>query len=364
MSQMLAAVYYGPGDVRLESRAIPEASAGELIIRVESASICATDIRIVNGAHRKVTAGSMRVPGHEVVGSILSAGEGAGDYAPGERVFIAPNFGCGDCRWCVQGKNNLCARSEAFGITLDGAFAECMRVTRAAVEQGNAIRVPAGVDNESLALAEPLACVLHGIEAVRVSPEDVVMILGAGPIGLMHLLLSHQRGARKVIVSDPAASRLATARELGADQVVDPGSDDLEEIVASATNGEGADVVIVAAGVHAAQEQAIRLAAICGRINLFGGLPKDRPEIRLDANAVHYKELVITGTTACSTEDCRKAVELVCSDAVNLRPLVGARFRLSETLDALEFARGGHGLKAVILPDNQESSIRRAGGDT
>lgn len=352
MGRMLAAVYHGPNDVRLESRALPETGAGELLIRVESASICATDIRIVNGAHRKVTAGSMRVPGHEIVGSVAVAGAGVTGYRPGQRVFVAPNLGCGECRWCKRGRNNLCSRSEAFGITLDGAFAEYMRVTRAAVEQGNAIPIPDDVDLKSLSLAEPLACVLHGIEAVNVKPPDVVVILGSGPIGLMHLLLARQRGARTVIVSDPVPSRLDTAQKLGADLVVNPENGDLENVVANVTDGEGADVVIVAAGMHMAQEQALRLAGTCGRINLFAGLPKDRPEIRLDSNAVHYKELVVTGTTACSTTDCRKAVELVCSGAVNLRPLVGATFKLSETLDALEFARGGHGLKAVILPSS------------
>jgi len=350
MSTMLAAVYHGPRDVRVEPRPVPELLPGELLIRVESASICATDIRIVNGSHRKVVTGSMRIPGHEIVGSVAGVGEGAASYSPGQRVFVAPNLGCGSCRWCLCGKNNLCGQSEAFGITLDGAFAEYMRVTKPAVEQGNVIPIPDQADAEVVSLAEPLACVLHGIEAVQVSAQDVVVILGAGPIGLMHLLLSRQRKARTVIVSDPVRSRLETALRLGSDVVVESGKQSLEDEVSAATGGEGADVVIVAAGVHGAQEQAFRIAATCGRINLFAGLPKDQPEIRLDSNLVHYKELVVTGTTACSTEDCRKAVDLVCGGAVDLRPLVGARFQLTEMLKALEFTRGGHGLKAIVLP--------------
>jgi len=351
---MLAAVYHGPNDLRVERRQIPWASAGELLVRIDSAGICATDVRILNGSHRKVETGSLRIPGHEIVGTVVEVGAGVSICRPGQQVFVAPNVGCGRCRRCLEGDNNLCARSDAFGITLDGGFAEYMRITAPAVTQGNVIPVPAHVDREAMSLVEPFACVLRGQEAVGVGPGDVVVIQGAGPIGLMHLLQARHRGARRILVSALTSSRLEKARELGADRVVNIGQEDLEVAVAEETAGEGADVVIVAAGVHAAQEQALRLAGTRGRINYFGGLPKERPEIRFDSNMVHYKELIVTGTTACSTADCRKAAELVSAGQIDLRPLVGARFFLSDARAAFEAVRAGSALKVVLLPGVQE----------
>jgi threonine dehydrogenase-like Zn-dependent dehydrogenase len=351
---MLAAVYHGPEDLRLERVAVPAIAEDELLLRVESASICATDLRIVAGGHRQYPQGVVRIPGHEVAGIVQEAGPAAGGVGRGQRVFIAPNMGCGDCRECRRGHNNLCRRFDAFGITLNGAFAQYMRVTGAAIRQGNVIPLPETVDFDAAALAEPLACVLRGQDAVDVSPGDAVLVMGAGPIGLLHVLLARQRGARLVIVSDLVPQRLAAARALGADLAVDIGEQDLAARVLAATGG-GADVVIVAAPAPQAMEQAPGLAAVRGRMNYFAGLPKQEPEIRLDANLVHYGELRITGTTACSTADCRRAVALLGSGQIDLRPLIDTRYPLAQAAAAFVHARNRAGRKIVIRPGEDKA---------
>jgi len=347
--RMMAAVYHGPGDLRVESVPVPAIAADELLLRVESASICATDLRIHSGGHRHYPPGVSRIPGHEVAGIVEKVGAHVRDIPPGARVFVAPNLGCGDCPLCRGGHNNLCSRFEAFGITLDGAFARYMRVTAEAIRQGNVIPLPDALDFDTAALTEPLACVLRGQEAVGLGAGDAVLVMGAGPIGLMHVMLARRRGARLIIASELVPERLATALRLGADLAVDIRRQELAAEVRKATC-DGADVVIVAAPSREAMEQALSLAATRRRINYFAGLPKQDPEIRLDANLVHYRELHLTGTTAWSTSDCRRAVELLRSDALDLRVLIDASYPLAQITTAFEHARNRTGLKIVIRP--------------
>lgn len=350
MEMMRAAVYHGPNDLRVESVPVPAIGPDEMLLRVLRANICGTDLRILHGGHRKYPAGVARIPGHEVVGEVAAVGERVAGYAPGQRLFVAPNMGQGDSRETISGNNNLDPNYEAIGITMDGAFAEYLRVPAAAVRQGNLMPVRPEVDPAVAALIEPLACVWRGQNKVNVGAGDVALVMGAGPIGVMHVMLARLRGATRVIVSEPAAGRRAQALRLGADRVVDPTSEDLAAIVRAESDGRGADVIITAAPVKALQEQAIELAAVGGRVNFFGGLPKDDAVIRLDSNAVHYKELIVTGTTACSTYDCLRAAEIVNSGRLDLSPLITAAFPLAEANAAFAAAADGRNLRVTLVP--------------
>lgn len=347
---MLAAVYHGPADLRVEEVPTPLIHPGEVLLKVNNASICGTDLRIYKGGHRMYPAGTVRIPGHEMVGIVEVAGEGVTGLEIGQRVFVAPNMGCGTCPECVSGNNNLCANYKAIGINIDGAFAEYVRIPAEAVSQGNLMPIAEDVDPAVAALIEPFACVLRGQNTLRIQPGDVVLVVGAGPIGVMHVKLAKLRGAAKVIVSEPNRGRAAQAVAMGADLCVVPPEEDLENALLKETGGRGADVIIVAAPAHQAQEQALRLAAIGGRINFFGGLPKDKPTISFDSNLVHYKELTVTGTTACSTNDCRQAAKIVNSGRIDLSGLVTARFTLSQAVEAFAAALDQRSLKVVIAP--------------
>ena len=347
---MLAAVYHGPNDLRVEDVPEPVIGKAEILVKVVSASICGTDLRILHGNHRMYPPGTVRIPGHEVVGSIAEVGSQVRNYAIGQRVFCAPNTGCGQCPQCITGNNNLCANYDAIGVTSDGGFAEYVRIPASSVRQGNVIPVSPSVDPAVAALMEPFACVLRGQNSLRMQPGELVLILGAGPIGVMHIKLAKARGAGRVIVSEPQPERAAQATRMGADRVVDPTSENLKMALNEESQGRGADVIIVAAPAHAAQESALDLAAISGRINFFGGLPKDRPIINFDSNLVHYKELVITATTACSTADCWQATQIVNSGLVDLTPVVSQRFPLRDAAMAFAAAEDRKSLEVVLEP--------------
>ena len=347
---MLAAVYHGPNDLRIENVPIPEIVNGEILIKVLSTSICGTDLRIYHGNHRMYPPGTVRIPGHEVVGTIVKIGAQVNSYAIGQRVFCAPNTGCGHCAQCITGNNNLCTNYDAIGVTSDGGFAEFVRIPANSVRQGNVIPISDSIDPAVAALMEPFACVLRGQNALRIATGEVVLIMGAGPIGVMHIKLAKARGAGRIIVSEPIPERAVQASRMGADRVVDPTSEDLKYILLEESQGRGADAIIVAAPVHAAQESTLDFAAIGGRINFFGGLPKDRPTININSNLVHYKELVITGTTACSTADCWQASQIVNSGVIDLSDVVSQRFPLKDAVLAFAAAEDRKSLKIVLEP--------------
>ena len=214
---MLAAVYHGPNDLRVENVPVPKIGKGEILVKVVSASICGTDLRIFHGNHRMYPPGTIRIPGHEVVGIIAEVSAEVKNYSLGQRVFCAPNTGCGHCLQCVTGNNNLCANYDAIGVTSDGGFAEYVRIPTNSVQQGNVIPI-----------SEPFACVLRGQNALHIRPGEIVLIIGAGPIGVMHIKLAKARGAGRVIVSEPIPDRAAQAKQMGADQVIEPTSENLK----------------------------------------------------------------------------------------------------------------------------------------
>lgn len=347
---MQAAVYHQIGDIRIEKVSRPRPGRGEALLRVGAAGICGTDLRILANGHHRIPAGTARVLGHEFAGEIVEVGPGVAELRLDMRVGVAPNIGCGVCGQCVAGWTNLCEDYTAFGISLDGAFAEYVLIPEAAIRQGNVVSLPDSVTMPTAALVEPLSCCLNGQEAVSVGPGDVVVIVGAGPIGIMHLLLARLAGARTVVVSEVAETRVRQAVEHGADLVVNPGSEDLGAAVLEASDGEGASVVIVAAAAPKAQEQSLELAARRGRINFFGGLPKDKPHIQANANLIHYKQLVVTGSTGSNVRQYRTSMQLLGSGRLTLDSLVGARLPLEQVHEGIERSKAGQEMRILLEP--------------
>ena len=344
---MRALVYRGPRDLRVEERPLPEPGPGEVLLRVGACGICGTDLRIAAGRHRAYGPGTVRVPGHEIAGTVAASGDGVG-LREGTPAFVAPNVGCGRCPACLEGSVNLCRTPEALGMTRDGGFAEYVLVERDMVDQGNVLTLDEPADAAAIALVEPLACALRGSNACRIREGDVVIIVGAGPIGLMHLGLALLRSPSVVIVSERNAARREQAERAGAGVVVEP--DALAAAVAEHSDGNGADVVITAAPSARAQQQALELTAPMGRINFFGGLPSDASRVELDTNLIHYRELVVTGTTASTTTDCREALDLVLSGRVDTEALISERRSLGDANGAFVAAASGSVQKVVIEP--------------
>jgi len=347
---MLAAVYHDVGEMRVEEVPCPTIGDGEALLRVRAASICGTDLRIYSSGHFKIPPGTPRILGHEFAGEVAAVGSMVKSLTPGMRIAMAPNIGCGVCEQCVQGHNHLCPTYEAFGISLDGAFSEYMLIPKEAINQGNIVLLPEGVSFEEAALNEPFSCCYNGSRACRIEPGDSVLILGAGPIGIMHLFLASLSGASKVMVSEVIGERLRAALKFGADLAINPEEEDLPTAIRETTGGRGVDVIIVAAPSPTAQEQALELAAPQGRINFFGGLPQGREFIKFNSNRVHYQQLLVTGTTGSSNYQYRKSMEIIASGRVDLSPLITACFPLWEVEEAFTLAASKKAMKVLITP--------------
>jgi L-iditol 2-dehydrogenase len=211
-------------------------------------------------------------------------------------------------------------------------------------------RLPEHVPFESASLTEPLACVLNGQEIAAVGEGDVVVILGAGPIGCLHVRLARARGAATVILVDINRLRLDMAARAQPDAVIDGATEDSVDAVRKLTDGRGADVVITATAAGAAQEQALEMAARRGRISLFGGLPRDNPIIRFDSNLVHYQELSVVGAYGSAPRHNREALALISSGSVLVSDLITHRVPLGEVHRAIDTVTTGEGLKVVVEP--------------
>jgi L-iditol 2-dehydrogenase len=342
---MKVLAYRGPGVLELEDRPQPHVREGEVVVHVDACAICGTDLRIAAGGHRAYADALGRVPGHEISATVVEVG-GDVSAAVGDRAFVAPNYGCGHCRACRRHQVNLCPEVRAIGITEDGGFAEYLRLGREPVAQGNLLIVDGEADPGAVALAEPLACALRGSQACRLQEGDVVLVYGAGPIGLLHVALARLAGARAVVVCEPNAARRERALGFGATAACGADVQGLRD----ALGPDGADAVVVATPVAAAQKQALELAGAGGRVNFFAGLPRDASTVDLDTNLVHYKELVVTGTTASTNESCRAALDLIMGGRLPISDLIDARVDLASAQRAFELARSGQVMKAVIQP--------------
>jgi L-iditol 2-dehydrogenase len=341
--------FYAPGDVRLEDAPEPQAGEGELKIRVRACSTCGTDVKIFNHGHQHID--PPRVMGHEIAGEVVDVGAGAGAWAPGDRVQVIAAVPCGRCEECRGGRMTICPNQTSVGYHYDGGFAQFLVVPRAVLAVNGVNRIPDGVAFDEASVAEPLACVLNGQELARVGKGDVVVVVGAGPIGCLHVRLARSRGAAQVYLVELNRSRLdLSAAVVHPDAAICGSEVDAVDEVLKLTNGRGADVVITAAASGKAQEDALHMAARAGRISLFGGLPKDNPTITLDSNLVHYRELTLVGANGSSPEHNARALDLIATGAVPVNDLITHRLPLEGVLDAFGIVARGEAIKVTIEP--------------
>ncbi len=354
---MKALVHHGQEGLRVADIEVPRPGAGDVLLEVAAASVCATDLRIADGGHLRIPRDVRRVLGHEVAGRVAAAGPQVTGIPAGMPAAVMPNIGCGVCDLCVRGQTHLCSACQAFGIDLDGGFAEFMLVPERALRQSLLIPIPDGMSFAEAALVEPLSCCYNGIQAARIAPGDAVLVIGGGPIGLMLLLLARLAGAGSVIASEIVEERLAQAGAFGADVLINPGAEDLPEAVLRATDGRGADAVIVAAPSSQAMEQAPHLAAALGRVVYFAGLPRGQDAITFSSNRVHYRQITVTGTTGASRWQFGRALDLAVRRRVDLSRLISAVLPLEDGLEAFERARSRQNLKMVISPGLSERRV-------
>jgi L-iditol 2-dehydrogenase len=345
---VLAAVFNGPNDIRVQEVATPDVSDDEILIRVGANTICGTDVRVLRG---EKTSGVRRpsIIGHETAGHVARVGKRVRGYEVGAPVAMAPVVPCRRCWCCRHGLENACTNDRIMGFAVDGGLSEYMRIPADAVDAGNLFLAREDLPSEHLALAEPLSCCVNGQRRSQVGVSDGVVILGAGPIGIFHLQLARLAGAHPVIVSEPNRKRREFALRFGADLVVDPIADDLHATVAEATHGIGVDRVLVCIGRMELINQGLELARKGGNVNLFAGFP-GQGWSEVSANLIHYKELVVTGTSNSRRADYEVALRLIESGRVDVLPMVTHRFPLRQIDDAFATAAGGDAIKVAVLP--------------
>ncbi|HEX7659905.1 MAG TPA: zinc-dependent dehydrogenase [Pseudonocardiaceae bacterium] len=348
---MKVARFYEPGDIRLEDMPEPTPGAGEVKLRVRACSTCGTDVKIFRFGHHHIV--PPRVIGHEIAGEIVELGANVdAQWAVGDRVQVIAAIPCGQCDYCRRGWRTICPNQESMGYHYDGGFAEYMVVPAKVLAVDGLNRIPAGLSYVEASIAEPLACVLNGQEIARVGKDDdTVVVVGAGPIGCLHVRLAKARGAHRVVLVELNPERLRmSAERVHPDVAICSADVDAVDEVRKLTNGNGADVIITAAASGKAQEDALQMAARRGRISFFGGLPKDNPVIQLDSNLVHYRELTIVGVNGSSPAHNRQALELIASGAVPVADLVTHRMPLSDVPRAIQTVANGEAIKVTIEP--------------
>lgn len=343
---MLALRLYGAKDIRLEEVPVPQINDNEILLRTDAAAICGTDVRMWQNGQAGVDADHPLILGHEFAGTIVEVGKNVPFYKPGMQVGMQPNIGCGICDRCVSGNFHLCDDYRAFGINMDGAFAEYVKIPADAVTRGNLMVLPEGVSPAEAAVTEPLSCAYNGFTKLFVKPGEYAMVVGAGPIGFCHAMLLHMAGAT-VLMNDLSADRLADVKAR-LPFVKTYSDNDLPGFVKQWTRGRGLDVAVTACPVPAVQASVLPMMNYGGRVNFFGGIPAAKQPVAIDTNQIHYHELYVTGSTRSSVAQFRKTLEFVSLGLLNVKAMITDRYALADICNAFENARQAKGIKHVI----------------
>lgn len=346
--KMRAAVFRGPGRMDIEEVGIPRAEPGEIVVKVATTLTCGTDLKSFRRGHPLVIPPT--VIGHEFAGVVVEAGKGIERFPEGTRVAAANSAPCGVCFYCRAGKPNLCERlaETLLGFSVPGSYAEYVKIPARIVRQ-NTFEIPPSVSWEQAAILEPLACVVHGNDLAGIRVGDTVAIIGAGPIGLLHLQLAKLNGAGKVVVTDLQARRLEDATRLGADAIIDASRDDQVKEIQKLTDGRGADATIEAVGLPETWQTAMRMTRSGGIALLFGGCPAGT-SVSVDTGRIHYGELTIRGAFHHTPSSVEKAFRLISTGVLKTEPFITRRAPLDEVVSALESMARGETVKVAVQP--------------
>ncbi|MCK9412552.1 MAG: zinc-binding dehydrogenase [Prolixibacteraceae bacterium] len=349
---MKAAILVDLNQIAVKEVSDPVCGECEMVIRPESVAICGSDVRIYRFGNDRVFPPT--VIGHEIAGTIIEVGNKVTNFKVGQRVVLGadvPDMDTGR-NYTLKGQGNLCPENLAIGYQLDGAFQQKMKLNENTVKYGPIVEIPDHVSFDEAALAEPLACAIHGFEMARMSIGKSICIIGLGPLGCMMVELTKSYGAGKIFAAQRSEKRLDMARKFlsAVDATfISTEEEDLVERVMKETNGEGVDVVITAAGTVKAQEDAIRIVKKRGVVNLFAGL-KNQPKLEIDTNLIHYKECTVLGSHGSNQPDVEKAMTLIAKGDIKTKKYISRYFPLDDIVEAIEYHESRNGMKVIIKP--------------
>ncbi|MEY8354292.1 zinc-dependent alcohol dehydrogenase family protein [Lachnospiraceae bacterium 54-53] len=319
---MKAAVFYGKRDLRIEEIKKPEPGYGEVLVRVRACGICGTDVHIFEGDEGAAKSPSGTVLGHEFAGEVVAVGEGTKRIRAGSRVCVDPNKLCGKCEYCLSGMGHFCSHMTGIGTTVNGGFAGYC-----AVPEEQAYSIPDSLTFEEAAMAEPLACCLHGVDLCGIHPGDTAAIFGMGMIGLIMVRLARLSGAARIIAIEPVEAKREQALGAGADIAVDPVNEDLEQVLSR--NGVGRiSTVIECAGKIQCMEQALRIAGKKSVVMLFG-LTKPDEVLPVMPFELFKKEVVIKASYI-NPYTQKRAISLLESGCIDVKPMIHKTISLEE----------------------------------
>ena len=352
-STMRAVVYRGINDMRVETVPVPTIGPGELLIKVATCGICGTDLKKIHmGSHS-----APRIFGHEMAGTVVQVGEGVTKYSVGQRVMTFHHVPCGECYYCRKRTPSQCPLYLKTGVTAGfapsgGGFAEYIRVMDFVVANRGVVVIPADVPFEQAAFIEPLNTVLKGVKLLNLAADDTVLVIGQGPIGLMHAALARRTGAR-VLTSDLFAERHAIAARFGLKDPIHAGTENVVERVLAVTEGRGADAVILAVGGNALIKTAMDAARPGGKVMLFA--QTQHGEATIDPAAVCVDEKTLLGSYSSSFPILDEVTGLVLDgyrNGFDLTQLISHRFQLEQAVEAIEIASHPQGgsMKIMIEP--------------
>ena len=318
----------------------PYAGPGELVLRNQVCGVCGTDVHIYHGEPGSADVNPPVVLGHEYSGEVVEVGEGVTGFAVGDHVTVDPNIYCGHCAYCQNGKKQLCPSMEAIGVTRDGGFAQYSRIPAS-----QAFKLEPTVPWEAAAMAEPLACCLHGIDLAGIQVGDKVCVVGGGAIGLLMVQLAKLSGASQIVLSEPNEKRRQVGLQLGANAAIDPARPDAQEAFAQVLGG-GANVVIECVGNVPAVKSAFQFAGKGATVLLFS-VPKVDATFDLPLFDVYKKELTIKGSFV-NPDTHARAVALINSGKVDFGPIITHRFTLDQLPEAIAMQMSDASIKVVV----------------
>lgn len=318
----------------------PHAGPGELVLRNQVCGVCGTDLHIYHGEPGSADVNPPVVLGHEYSGEVVEVGEGVTGFAVGDHVTVDPNIYCGHCAYCQNGKKQLCPSMEAIGVTRDGGFAQYSRIPAS-----QAFKLEPTVPWEAAAMAEPLACCLHGIDLAGIQVGDKVCVVGGGAIGLLMVQLAKLSGASQIVLSEPNEKRRQVGLQLGANAALDPTRPDSQEAFAQVLGG-GANVVIECVGNVSAVKSAFQFACKGATVLLFS-VPKVDATFDLPLFDVYKKELTIKGSFV-NPDTHARAVALINSGKVDFGPIITHRFTLDQLPEAIAMQMSDASIKVVV----------------
>lgn len=346
---MHAAVFYSPNNIAIEEIQFSKPDKKGVILRVNACAVCGYDARVFRNGHQKVT--PPIILGHELCGESLETISTANGKVikAGTRVAVSPIIPCLKCEYCHRKEYNLCINLREIGSTNDGGFAEYVKIPEQILRIGGLISIPDSLSNEEAALLEPLACCLNGFSHIgAVTKESSVVIIGDGPIGLLHLQLSKKLYGAKTILIGKIPARIQKAKSIGADSaiIVSDSNETMYKIL-DFTNGTGANVVIIATSNPTALSLAIKIASKNSKINIFAGMPNDKT-IQLDPNWLHYNQISITGSFSSTPTMLQQAARLAVDNEVDLSKIISHRYSLDNIREAMLATEKYYGFRAVI----------------